>query len=122
MDNEIDITKLPKKIQQRINDLQRERDVAVRALNEYLDNQTPSHFYFDDLLSTGEERGPSPKRVYVQAGSHITIEHAGVTLEVYDCYGERLSLRWHSENRHREIALIPETYMAARLVAKENMD
>ncbi len=63
---EYDFTKLPKWAQEYIQNIERERDLSIRSLNEFVDNQTPTKFWVEDLVSTGEERGPSNKRHYLQ--------------------------------------------------------
>ena len=41
------LLKLPAWAQEHIKELERERDIAIRALNDYVDNQTESAiFYF----------------------------------------------------------------------------
>lgn len=69
---ERDLNKLPKWAQEYFADIRRQRDVAVRALNEFQDTQTPSRIWVDDHVCTGEEQGPSSKRNYIQS-RHITI-------------------------------------------------
>lgn len=53
------IAKLPRWAQEHIEKIGRERDQAINALNRFLDGQTPSGFYVDDCVCTGEEQGPS---------------------------------------------------------------
>jgi hypothetical protein len=61
-----DVSKLPKWAQDRIRDLERERDTAVTALREAEDAQTPSRIWYDDYHCLGERQGPSSVRHYVQ--------------------------------------------------------
>lgn len=65
----MDINKLPKWAQEKIRDLERERDAAVVALNEFQDKQTPSRIWTEDIVCTGEESGPTAKRNYFQTRS-----------------------------------------------------
>ncbi len=113
-----DITKLPKWAQDHIRNLERERDTAIRGLNEYIDNQTKSPFYFSDYLCTGENAGPTSKVVYIQT-NQMTVEHAGVQLDLLlrDGY---IDMNWSGEHRV-EVAFIPQMHQSARLVSKENM-
>jgi hypothetical protein len=60
------IESLPKWAQERIRDLERERDTAVGALRDAEDAQTPSRIWYDDYHCLGEQRGPSNVRHYVQ--------------------------------------------------------
>lgn len=73
--------KLPKYAREHIRDIERERDVAIRALNECLDNQTESPIFITDLICTGEEQGPTFKTRYIQ-GHRITIRHAGIEADI----------------------------------------
>ena len=57
---------LPKWAQDHIRTLDSERVLAVRQLNEYLDEQKESKMWIDDLVCTGETQGPSYKRRYIQ--------------------------------------------------------
>lgn len=58
--------KLPRWAQEHIHALDSERIIAVRQLNEYLDSQKESRLWADDLVCTGETKGPSYKRRYIQ--------------------------------------------------------
>lgn len=112
-----DIAKLPKWAQQHIKDLKRERDIAVRALNEWTDAQTPGPIFVDELVSTGEQQGPSTKRRYIQ-GRRVTCDWLGVRLEVM-LRKEYIDLQWSNPERlcSDDVAFIPSSFMAARLIA-----
>lgn len=113
--------KLPKWAQAEINNLKRERETAIRALNRYVDNQTQSEIYIEENESTGEQRGPSRKTRYIQ-GHRIEFKHAGVSLSVSVYRDGQIELQWGGGDIHgNEVAFIPTSYQAARLVAKENM-
>lgn len=120
------IGKLPKWAQDYIKSIEQQRFVAVRALDEFVDNQTPSPFYFEDNSCTGEQSGPTNRRVYVQAHC-IKVEWRGVHLSVsandYGNCGEGIRLQWEASGRHggRDAAFIPSSYQNARLVSKEDM-
>lgn len=62
----MDVNKLPKWAQERIKELQYQRDAAVDALNNFVDNQTPSNIYIEEHPCIGESSGPSFKRSYIQ--------------------------------------------------------
>lgn len=67
-----DFTKLPKWTQEYIQNIERERDVAIRTLNEFQDSQTPTPYWTEEYTCLGEstphgDRGPTNKRHYVQA-------------------------------------------------------
>ena len=115
------IKKLPRWAQEIIEDLDRERTVAIRALNEYCESQDPSPFYIDEWESTGETRGPTTKTRYIQT-RRIEVDHAGVHLSVSISNDNDLILQWSDQNRRvGEVAFIPESYQRARLVSKDNM-
>jgi|GEM_PF-5643238 hypothetical protein len=61
------IEKLPKWAQDRIRDLEHERELSVRSLNEFVDGQTESRIWVDELVCTGERAGPTTKRHYIQS-------------------------------------------------------
>ena len=119
------IAKLPKWAQEYIADISRERYVAVRALNEYCDDSTPSPFSVEELLCVGNGAGPSSKLRYIQAHT-IDVRWRGVRLSVsahnYSNTGTGIRLRWRTDDRaEREVAMIPESYQCVRLVAKEEL-
>lgn len=116
----MNIEKLPKWAQGYIKDLESQREAAIRKLNEMCDNQTPSPIYVDDWACTGEDRGPTTKRQYIQAYK-ISFDYAGLTLDV-TCFNDQVKLQWQ-ENGHsmNEIAMIPEAYQTCRLVCKKDM-
>jgi hypothetical protein len=115
------IERLPVWAKALIKDLRRERYVAVRQLNKYCDQQTVSRIYFDDYVSTGEVQGPSLKRGYVQSNK-ITIEHAGVLLNVYAHEEKKIRIQWSQPgNAIGDISFSPCSYQTAYLIAKDNM-
>jgi hypothetical protein len=122
----VKISKLPLWAQDHIKSLERERETAIRALNEYCDVQTPSPFYFDELESTGEEGGPTTKRRYFQ-GQNISIDWKGVHVDIYlrmeGPQGDSsIEISWDSAGHTgTEIAMIPKSFQRVALVAKENM-
>lgn len=116
-----DISKLPKWAQERIRDLERERDVAVQALSRYTDNQTESPVYFDELLCVG--KSPTKKRVYVHT-DNLTFHHADIFLNVQLHHkAEHIDLRWSGGRRMgvADVALIPQSFQHIRLVPKQFM-
>lgn len=113
--------RLPKWAQIEFKDIQRERDVAVYELNKWVDAQTPSKMYVDEMVCTGEERGPSTKRRYIQ-GHRITVEHAGIRLDVSTLDERSIEIRWDAQDRSiRGLAFIPFSFQNARIVHPENM-
>lgn len=121
MGKEVDISKLPKWARDHIEDLQRDRDIAVRALNAYVDQQTKSPIFIDEMECIGEKCGPSLKRRYVQANG-INIEAHGVHLHVL-IREDHLDLQWSSSgSRRSDIAMIPTSNQKVRLVSHSNME
>jgi hypothetical protein len=118
------IQKLPKWAQDHIEDLERQRDISIRALNEFCDNQTPSPFYVEDLVCTGEGQGPTPKRCYIQAHS-VTVVWAGVEMQIdANDYGGRkneIGIRWSVRDGGRDVAVIPASFNQILVKTKENM-
>jgi hypothetical protein len=120
------LAKLPKWAQEHIKDLSNEREMALRTLNDYTDNQTPSKIYWDDFVCLGETTGPSTKRSYVQT-ERIIVESCGVQLTV-SCHGESvqhdpgIELQWSDAHRiGNMIAAVPRSYMQMSLIAHHNM-
>lgn len=120
------IAKLPRWAQEHIKDLERQREVAVRALDEYVDAQTESPFYTLDNECTGERQGPTFRKRYIQAHS-IEVEWRGVVLSVdandYGQVGGGIRLKWEAGGKHasKDAAFIPSSYQSARIVSKEDM-
>ena len=114
-----DITKLPKWAQEHIHNTQRQRDIAVRALDEYTDNQTPSPVSVQEMECV-EHGSPKFYTRYVQTNK-ITINHSGVELRVLLRNGH-IDLSYGGGGLSTdEVALIPASFQQIRLVSKENM-
>lgn len=81
-DLEARVAKLPQWVQQVIRDLDRQRLILQRELNEARDNQTPSPFFTDKLIWMDDTKSPAASRQYFQTES-ITINHANVEMDIY---------------------------------------
>ena len=115
------LDKLPKWAQDYINGIERERETAIRALNGYLDGQTESPFYIDELERTGEQPGPSHKRRYIQA-RRMVVNHGGVELTIYLRDKEAIEMQYESRTGSMaEVALIPRSFQNIALKAVENL-
>jgi hypothetical protein len=116
----IDTSKLPKWAQEAFRDLERQRDAAVRALNEFTDSETPSPVYYEDAVCTGEQTGPSFKRHNVQTHC-VVFEHTGVKMRVL-LRDDHIDVSWETNDRRNgEVAMIPKSYQQVKLVAREKM-
>ena len=113
----MNIDKLPKWAQEHIADLQRQRNEAVRALNEHLDNETPSPFYGDAFECISSP--PEHKRYYFQCHKHMMVEHNSVLLDII--LRDDIELSWRNTDEGSRIienvAFVPTSFMQARLVA-----
>jgi hypothetical protein len=115
------IAKLPKWAQEHIKGLERERFVAVRSLNEFTDKQTPSPFYHEDYVCSGEQQGPTKKRNYIQASSLI-VESFGIELTVILRDEEKaIDLQWVGVNLHGHVAMIPRSFQKVYLVSSKHL-
>lgn len=117
------INKLPKWAQEYIAKIERERDIAVRALRDYTDSTTESPFSVTTPECTGEQAGPSHIKRYIQAHT-VDVEWRGVKLSIsaHDyCADDGIRLQWETKRLGRDVAFIPMSYQCARLVAKECM-
>lgn len=115
-----DVSKLPKWAQDYIEALKRERENTVRALNEFIDEQTPSSIFFDEYVGTGESSHPI-KRRYLQSYK-VTVEHQGVRL-IVRCDECSINLCWQVTGRNdlEEIALIPMSFQQGKLITQDKM-
>jgi trans-aconitate methyltransferase len=116
-----DISKLPKWAQDRIKQLQRQRDSAVDELNKALSEQKPSEIYTDDLICTGENSGPSFKRRYFQANT-LHIDHAEIHLSIYTSEADRIALQWEAKGHAvGHVAMVPASFQRVDLIAPEHL-
>jgi hypothetical protein len=120
------IEKLPKWAQDEFRSLQRERDTAVRKLQEYEDSQTESPISYTSLVSDGAaDVGPTIRTRYINGTNKIEFEHRGVHLRVMltesgSHHSDGIWLQW-GNNIMGDIAMIPDGYQSVRLIANENM-
>lgn len=84
-------TKLPKWAQEYINKTEMQRNAAVSALNEFVNEQTPSKIWIETHPCTGESSGPSQKRRYLQ-GREVTFKIGKEEVTVGFCF-DRDSLK-----------------------------
>ena len=119
------LSKLPRWAQEHIENLQRERDVAVQTLKQFEDSQTPSAIFYEDAVCDGEKSGPTFRRKYIQNHA-VQIEAHGISLRVStehgDTRGESITLQWgKSNNMAGDVAFQPLSYQYAKLITKDKM-
>ena len=113
------IAKLPKWAQDHIRDIQRQRDIAVRALDQYTDNQTPSPFYVQEMECV-EKGAPKFYTRYIH-GHRMNVIHQGIELQIL-LRDDHIDLSWSGyEKSMAEIAMIPASFQRVRLLAKDRM-
>jgi len=108
-------SKLPKYAQEYTVDLQRDRDRAVRELNRFLDNQTPSCIYTDDMLL------PLDGKCYIQS-YRIVFKQGGVklTVTIFDDH-RNIEMQYHqSKSLTGQVALTPVSHQHLRLPAVDS--
>lgn len=110
------IEKLPRWAQQFIKYLEMEREHAIRELNEYCDSTTPSPYYTDNYVSTGEKTGPSVKTRFIQA-HRLMVDFEGVTLQIIPREGSGIELQWYQTGGSTldDVIMQPRSYQAISL-------
>lgn len=76
-----DISKLPKWAQELIKDLERQRQAAVSALEDFTKANDTGPVRVRMMVCDGESRGPSSREVRFDA-HWLEVEHAGVHLGI----------------------------------------
>lgn len=115
------LAKLPRWAREHIEHVEREREVAVRTLDSFRDDQTVSKCYAEVYDCTGEERGPTNRRVYFNAKESIIVEHAGVKLDVSFYEDDGIGLRFHGERCHSDVAVMPVCHGNIKLQTPEQL-
>lgn len=114
-DKDLVFTKFPKWVQDYIRKIQYERDAAVRTLNEFIDNQTPTNIYTEAHPCTGEASGPTHKINYIQ-GHGVTFKIGKEEISVrftFDHPGLRISSGW------RRLVFKPEASNCIEIVEEK---
>ena len=60
------LEKLPKWAQEYLKRVECQRDVALRVVQDFKDNQTKSQFYIQDHIFNSSQSGPSNVKHYLQ--------------------------------------------------------
>lgn len=117
------IKKLPAWAREELKNAERERSVAVRNLQEFLDHQTPSPFFMENYFT--EPVTDKFAKVFVQGYAMVCEAHdirLRVSMEHGSTNNDSIVLQWEDVSRRaRDVAMIPLSYHQVRLVAKENM-
>lgn len=117
----LQLAKLPKWAQDHIVTIERERKVALDALNAYIDTSTPSCFSVKELESTGEKQGPVFKQRFIQTRK-VKVEYLGVELAVNVHSDEGISLQWSGVGHTLEhVAFVPTSFQSAILIPRSKM-
>ena len=114
------LAKLPVWARTHIEDLAREREVALNALNKYVDEQTDSPFYVESLECTGEKAGPSLKRRYIQT-ARMTVKFKGVELNIMLRDRDGIELQWGDASHTGHVAFVPSSFQSALLIPHDMM-
>ena len=121
-----EIAKLPKWAREKVESLQRERDVAVSNLNKWIDESTPSPISVQELVCLGEGSGsPSFKTRYIHA-TDIQFDWEGVHLDVRlrksgNMHNSCIQLAWHGAHTSEHVALVPSSFQSIDLISKKFM-
>lgn len=114
--------KLPGYARDYIQTIERQREDAVRVLNEAVDRQTPQPFYIRNHVMSGERNGPVDKKFYIDAPYGVEVEHLGVYLRVW-INEDGIALSWNTNDRSSmgDVAFVPTSYQNATLKSHANM-
>lgn len=116
------IDKLPKWAREYINDLENERDAALRSLHKFRDEDTPSNIYTENMVCTNEQensKAPTVYRRYVQ-DDKIYIDYNGIRADIFLNRGE-IDIQYSLGNRFTaDVILQPVSYQ--KIVLKRVID
>lgn len=112
------LTKLPKWLQEYIEDLKRDAFLAKRTLKEYRDTQTPSSFYIWDVDPDTHEM----VKHFIQTNK-MTIDRNGLRVEIILREDAGIDVAWSDESNRltKECALIPMGLNSIRIKTKNDM-
>lgn len=121
---EAQLAKLPKWAREHIKDLERKLSGCEGEKQRLLDVQKPSPFFVDEWHAT-----PRFKRYIVAPTNQISVEHAGVRLDVHIPYegdphrmnGIELKYSAIGDNVGRGVSLVPVAYSTVFLVDPKNV-
>lgn len=116
------LAKLPAWARKHLEDVERERDVAIKTLEDFKDQQTQSAFSYDDHIWKPGVVGPVTIRRFVQTHT-IEVEHGGVWLRVL-CRNdsprteEGIEIQWGEAGSYQagHVAFVPTSFQQASLI------
>lgn len=120
------LAKLPQWAQEAFNRLEQERYTAVRELQQWTADQTPSPISIMEMVSDGTQRGPATYTRFVHT-TDLKINWQGVELIIALRADSRMhenciKLQWGGENRgSQHIGFIPDSFQSAYLIHPDNM-
>lgn len=94
--------------------ISRQRNEAVRLLQEMLDNQTKTDVFYDELISI--QSPPKSIRRYVQTHS-ITARSGMLTVDMVPAK-RGVEVRFNSDKGFRETAIIPQAANSILIVTR----
>jgi hypothetical protein len=126
----LDFSKQALWVQEYIEKIERQRDEAIRWMNHVHDEQTKSPFQITEMVCDGAGKGGaghSYKTRYIQT-NRLEVRHEGIALDILLRHGDKeIDLSWgsmedgYSTRGSEEVAMIPSSYQAVKLVSRENM-
>lgn len=120
------LAKLPKWAQDAFKSLERERYTAVRELQQWTADQTPSPISIMEMVSDGTQRGPKTYTRFVHT-TDLKINWQGVELTIAlrsdgPMHENCIKLQWSGHDRgSQHIGFIPDSFQSAYLIHPDNM-
>lgn len=119
--------RLPKWAQDELRRVRQQRNAAVNALNNFVDSQEATAFFYEESPLTGETAGPVVKRRYIDT-YRVSVRFGKVNLTVSTNGWRRdvdpeIRLQWSAEDRMTadNVAMIPDSHNCIRLVHRDHM-
>lgn len=109
---------LPRWAQLHIEDLQRQRDEAVRTLENFTQEQKPQHFYMESTVCI-KQGSPTTLRRYIH-GHWLRYEHRGLDFTIIE-YEDHVSFQYGQVRGLRDILMQPSSYQQFKLIYPEQV-
>lgn len=108
---------LPMWAQQHIEMLQRQRDAAVRTLEQFTEEQKPQHFYVEDIVCI-KQGAPTTMRRYIH-GHFIRYEHRGLEFSISE-YDDGVSIQYgQGRSGLHNVLMQPTSFQQIKLIYPE---